>query len=95
MIWEEWQPAADKEYKAKLRRWQQKKNRNASDAGDKPKCRMHPNDADNFLSFSAAMKIILARSIDISELPRAKELLQQYLHGYHEVWYTFCLTCGS
>ena len=44
----------------------------------KPKCRMPEGDADNFLNLSAAMKILLARTITKSELPRARELLTDY-----------------
>ena len=45
---------------------------------EKPKCRMHDGDADNFLNLAAAMKILLARTITKSELPRARELLTDY-----------------
>ena len=46
---------------------------------------MYLRDADNFLSLAAAMKILLARTIERSEIPRARELLQDYLHGFEEV----------
>lgn len=46
---------------------------------------MHNQDADNFLSLAAAMKILLARTIDIKDLERARHLLQDYLHGFFKV----------
>lgn len=39
---------------------------------------MPEGDADNFLNLAAAMKILLARTITKSELPRARELLTDY-----------------
>ncbi len=51
----------------------------------KPKRRMDPRDADNFLNLAAALKILLARSIDISELSRAQKLLQTFLDGFMTV----------
>ncbi len=50
-----------------------------------PTRRMDPRDADNFLKLAAALKILLARSIALSELDRAQELLQGFLDGFHEV----------
>ena len=50
-----------------------------------PQRRMHPNDAHNFLNLAAALKILLARSIEIKDLPEAQELLQAFLDGFLEV----------
>lgn len=97
MIWDEWEPVAATEHGKKLQIWEKKEqarlNRIAkkkSRAGDSepiPKPdgpRMAENDADTFLSLAAAMKILLARSIDLSELPRARMLLQDHLDGFHK-----------
>lgn len=50
-----------------------------------PPLRMHPDDPDIFLKLSAALKLIMARSIDTENLPRAQQLLQDYLHGFSRV----------
>ena len=44
-------------------------------------------DDDNFLKLAAALKIILGRSIQIAELPRAKMLLESYLGTFLKVSY--------
>jgi hypothetical protein len=44
-------------------------------------------DDDNFLKLAAALKIILGRSICITELPRAKMLLESYLGTFYKVLY--------
>ncbi|KZT00482.1 uncharacterized protein LAESUDRAFT_666136, partial [Laetiporus sulphureus 93-53] len=51
----------------------------------KPKRRMHADDADNFLSFATALKLILARTVYQPELDRARVLLEEYLQGYQRV----------
>lgn len=95
LIWEEWGPAAEKEYQKKLHQWERAREQQLADADDadvrqrsalaKPQRRMHPEDADNFLALAAALKILLARSIECDELQQARELLQSYLHKYREV----------
>lgn len=100
LIWEEWGQAAEEEYVRKLEQWEIKEARRvkrvsrgkrlADGSTEKPaprpaKPRMHSADADNFLSLAAALKILLARSIELEELPRAQELLQTYLLGFLKV----------
>ncbi len=91
MVWEEWIQAAEKEYKTKLKNWKKKMQNYLASANrsdnppPKPKRRMYPKDDDNFLCLAASMKILLARTINIEELPRAQTLLQDYLDGFHEV----------
>lgn len=95
LIWEEWGEAAEERHKRAEKRWktaeQKRKKDGLVDADKKtqpkpkPKVRMHPRDADNFLNLAAAMKILLARSIDRADLPRARELLTEYLSGLQEV----------
>ena len=46
---------------------------------------MHHQDADAFLKLCTALKIIMARTIIISQLPRARSLLQDYLWLFVEV----------
>ena len=100
MIWDEWSKAAEDEYARKLKQWEinearrvkriQRGKRLADGSTEKPapkptKPRMQPADADNFLSLAATLKVLLARSVDIDELPRAQELLQNYLRGFLKV----------
>ncbi|TDL17694.1 hypothetical protein BD410DRAFT_807179 [Rickenella mellea] len=47
--------------------------------------RMLREDSDNFLKLATALKIIMARSINVDDLPRARELLGSYLKGYLEM----------
>lgn len=54
-------------------------------SAERPILRIHPGDADNFLKLATALKIILGRSILLTDLDRAKELLQEYLQKYLEV----------
>jgi hypothetical protein len=51
----------------------------------KPQIRMLDEDADNMLKLSAALKIILSRTIILSEQDRAKELLYDYLETFLKV----------
>ncbi|GJE84480.1 hypothetical protein PsYK624_005560 [Phanerochaete sordida] len=93
-IWEEWAEVADTEHQRKLATWEknerarQRRNKARAEGDDpepkqpKPTPRMQSQDADNFLSLAAAMKILLARTIDVKDLPRARELLQDYLDGF-------------
>lgn len=99
MIWEEWQPSAEKAHEKALNAWKKKeaarlarvaKGKRSADgkeepANPKPKLRMISDDADVFLKLAAALKIILGRSIDCAELPRAKTLLQAYLLEFQQV----------
>lgn len=78
-----------------------KKNKKKTKKRKKPRLRMHAEDSDVFLSLSAAMKILLARTVNIEdfprpedlahgspepeELPRAQHLLQRFLHAYQKV----------
>ncbi|PSR72636.1 hypothetical protein PHLCEN_2v11495, partial [Hermanssonia centrifuga] len=79
IIWKEWLPAAKKQHQAKLDKWKSKKG----EKPEEPKRRMHPDDGNNFLNLAAAMKIILARTIAINDIPLAKLRLQNYLRGFH------------
>jgi hypothetical protein len=100
MVWDEWYPVAvadhlkktanwDKNEQARLRRVGKGKQK-AGGKDDRPipspaPMRMQADDADIFLKLSAALKIIMARSIDVADLPRAKQLLQNYLLGFLRV----------
>lgn len=85
-IWNEWSNVADDEYKRKLATWEKnnkaRRRRNEKRASGKansepkakaprPKRCMHNQDADNFLLLAAAMKILLAQTVDVTDLPRA------------------------
>ena len=47
--------------------------------------KMLPDDDDIFMQLSASLKILLARSIIVEDLPRAKQLLQDYLLRFQKV----------
>lgn len=49
------------------------------------KAKMLSDDDDIFLQLSATLKILLARSIIVEDLPRAKQLLQDYLLRFQKV----------
>ncbi|KAH9928238.1 hypothetical protein B0H21DRAFT_712161 [Amylocystis lapponica] len=99
LIWDEWQPGAQAFYDKKLAEWTKKDKqrikriakgkRRADDtqepATPKPQPRMHAQDADNFLSLASALKILMARSIAKADLPRARQLLQDYLLGFMKI----------
>ncbi|THH06302.1 hypothetical protein EW145_g4183 [Phellinidium pouzarii] len=82
LIWREWQTLAQKDFENATARWEAKANRRDE---DKPKLRIHPQDANNFLKLAATLKIILGRKIRNVDIPRAKQLLSEYLHGYLEI----------
>ncbi|KAJ6602585.1 hypothetical protein DFH09DRAFT_1470391 [Mycena vulgaris] len=46
---------------------------------------MHQNDPDLLLKFAAAMKILLAGTIDVQSLSRAQELPEAYLAGFLKI----------
>ena len=46
---------------------------------------MHVDEADNFLNLSAALKVILSRSILEADVPRARYFLEKYLQTYLKV----------
>jgi hypothetical protein len=46
---------------------------------------MLENDPDLFLKFAACCKISLAGTIDLHALPRAQQLLEEYLEGFLKV----------
>ncbi|TFY53003.1 hypothetical protein EVJ58_g9693 [Rhodofomes roseus] len=99
LIWDEWQPSAQKAHTKTRKAWKKKDNarktriakgKRRADGEEEPpmpepKLRMIANDADVFLKLAAALKIILGRSIDCAELPRAQQLLQEYLLEFQEI----------
>lgn len=46
---------------------------------------MHEDDPDNFLKLSAALKVILGRSVREVDLVEAERLLGEFLQGYLKV----------
>ncbi|GJF00872.1 hypothetical protein PsYK624_171740 [Phanerochaete sordida] len=89
LIWNEWEEPAEAIYQTKVQAWKKGKEKRKPDdnkaSESQPKRRMHPKDADNFLAFSAAMKILLARSIHVDDLPPAQHLFQSYLDGFYQM----------
>ena len=51
----------------------------------KPQIRMLDEDADNLLKLSAALKILLSRTIMEHDLDRVKDLLYDYLDTFQKV----------
>ena len=83
----------DKSEQARLRRVVKGKQK-AGGKDDKPipkpaPMRMHTDDADIFLKLSAVLKIVMAQSIDVADLPCAQQLLQDYLLGFLHVCLNF------
>ena len=77
----------EKNEQARLRRLASGLARNKdSTPAAKPQLRMLEGDETNFLKLAAALKIIMARSIRESDIPRAKELLYGYLLGFLKVF---------
>jgi hypothetical protein len=97
MIWDMWLPQSEEDYKKQSVKWETeeakrlrriacgKPKKTDTKAAEKPKRRMPPGDADNFLKLATALKIIMARSIKDSDIPRARELLHDYLVGFLKV----------
>ncbi|KAJ7036197.1 hypothetical protein C8F04DRAFT_1036865 [Mycena alexandri] len=97
-IWAEWHPIAVADHEKAMKSWRKKEKArlNRITAGtataadrkgpaDQPKpIRMLENDPDLLLKFSACCKIILGRTIDLQSLPRAQQLLEDYLAGFLE-----------
>jgi hypothetical protein len=51
----------------------------------KPYCRMHPDEPEMILRLAACLKIFMARSTNDQAIPRAIELLQEYLSDFKRV----------
>ncbi|KAJ7686947.1 hypothetical protein B0H17DRAFT_939859 [Mycena rosella] len=95
-IWDEWYPVAVADHERAKKSWKKNENSrlnriaagtNTSADRDGPApppkpIRMHQNDPDLLLKFSASMKILLAGTIDLQALPRAQQLLEDYLAGF-------------
>ena len=81
-IWSEFYPKSTAEHSKELAQWERK---DPASRGQRPKPRMQEKDADNFLKFATALKIILARTVRPGDIPRAKQLLFSYLKDFFEV----------
>lgn len=55
------------------------------DPGSPPTPRMHADEMENFLRLSAALTLLLGRTVRKSDLPRAQELLYDYLVTFSKV----------
>ncbi|KAF7372541.1 alcohol dehydrogenase [Mycena venus] len=78
-IWAEWYPVAKRIKNGNATAT----DRKGETAPPKP-IRMFENDPDLFLKLAACCKILLAGTIDIKSLPRAQQLLEEYLAGFLE-----------
>ncbi|KAL5485641.1 hypothetical protein ACEPAI_6682 [Sanghuangporus weigelae] len=82
LIWREWQPLAQAEFNKALEKWEASERDPTVQKYERPKLRMHPDDAENFLKLAAALKIVLGRTIRLTDLDRAERLLKEYLEGF-------------
>ncbi|KAG1755257.1 uncharacterized protein EDB91DRAFT_1042129 [Suillus paluster] len=97
-LWQEWYPKANTTYEKALTSWENRERQRLirlttgkpKKGDDKPSMKpvpqMHPSAPDNFLKLAAALKIILGRSFKDADIPRAKELLRNYLMEYLELY---------
>ena len=97
LIWDTWLPKAEAEFQKQITKWEAeeakrlrrvtsgKPKKTDNKPADKPERQMLPGDEDNFLKFAAALKIIMARSIDDADIPCARTLLYDYLAGFLKV----------
>ena len=87
-IWKEWSQATEDEYTQAHALWEKRRVK-ATKANKslpkEPQRRMYSKDTDNFLALAAAMKILLAHSLNVEGIPLAKELLSEYLSRFREV----------
>ncbi|KAJ7712854.1 hypothetical protein B0H16DRAFT_1811810 [Mycena metata] len=95
-IWTEWFPVAEADHDKAMKRWEAKekarKNRIADGTAtakerknptpDPKPIRMFKNDPDLLLKLATCCKILLAGTIDVATLPRAQQLLEDYLAGF-------------
>ncbi|RDX49847.1 hypothetical protein OH76DRAFT_1350092 [Lentinus brumalis] len=97
LIWDEWYPSSVIDLQRKQETWRKKeaarirriakgkaKDSDQSPAPE-PQPRMLDGDDENFLRLAAALKILLGRSIHDEELPRARQLLYEYLTTFLKV----------
>jgi hypothetical protein len=93
-IWDIWLPKAEADFKKQIDKWESedakrlrriasgKPRKTDATAAEKPNRRMLPGDEKNFLKLATALKIVMARSVKDSDIPRARELLYDYLTGF-------------
>jgi hypothetical protein len=79
-------PAMRREYEKKKRDWE-KSNKSSGEPKPptQPRPRMQKGEDENFLRFSAFLKIVVGNSIRTDTLPAIKQLLQDYLLNFLEV----------
>ncbi|KAL5520523.1 hypothetical protein ACEPAG_9747 [Sanghuangporus baumii] len=82
LLWREWQPLAQAEFNKAIEKWEANERDPTTETYERPRHRMHPDDAQNFLKLAAALKIVLGRTIRLADLDRAEMLLKEYLEGY-------------
>lgn len=82
MVWKEWQPLAQAEFNKALEKWERNERDPTTEKYERPRLRMHPDDARNFLKLAASLKVMLGRAVRAEELDRAERLLKEYLEGY-------------
>lgn len=100
-VWNEWEPIAAADHEKAKMRWKNKEaarlqriadgTESATDRKGPPPqpkpSRMFKNDPDLLLKLAACCKILLAGTIDLQALPRAQQLLEDYLAGFFKVFF--------
>jgi hypothetical protein len=87
-------PILMKEYEKKKKAWE-KSNKNSGEpkSPTRPRPRMQKGEDENFLRFSAFLKIVVGNSIRTDTLPIVRQLLQDYLLNFLEVCLFNCDRC--
>ncbi|KAJ6572666.1 hypothetical protein B0H10DRAFT_2444291 [Mycena sp. CBHHK59/15] len=82
-------PAMVKEYEKKKKAWESgSKNSTEPKAPTRPRPRMQEGEDENFLRFSAFLKIVVGNSIRTDTLPTVRKLLRDYLLKFSEFYGT-------
>ncbi|KAJ7142859.1 hypothetical protein C8R44DRAFT_866139 [Mycena epipterygia] len=80
-------PALLKEYEKKKKAWERGGKKVAEPkAPTRPRPRMQEGEDENFLQFSAFLKIVVGNSIRTDILPTVRQLLQDYLLKFSELY---------
>ncbi|KAL5482971.1 hypothetical protein ACEPAI_9566 [Sanghuangporus weigelae] len=82
LLWREWQPLAQAKFNKAIEKWEANERDLTTESYERPRHRMHPDNAQNFLKLAAALKIVLGHTVHLADLDRAETLLKEYLEGY-------------
>ncbi|KAG0694056.1 hypothetical protein DFH29DRAFT_815742, partial [Suillus ampliporus] len=97
LVWDEWYPKNKAAYEVSLANWEKREvnhvkinaagkgKKGDNKASEKPVMHMHEGGADNFLKLAAALKIILGRSINDSDIPHIKPTHHWVTHIFDQL----------